>query len=72
MTTALSGISVGSQRRLRNAIEPHVRAKYQEQLSRATSHLERIEIEAKVQAEIKEELKRISSPYLLWSSLFGR
>ena len=62
------GIAVGGKHRLQQAIEVHVRAKHQHELSVCTNESQKTAIEVKIQAEIKDELKRVASPYSLWSS----
>ncbi len=61
-------IAVGGERRLRKAIEAQVRAKYHNELSACTQDSERARIEEKIRQEIEQEMKRVASPYSLWSS----
>jgi len=63
------GIAVGAERRLRQAIEAQIRAKYHTELSACSSRRQRVTIEEKIQKEIQIEMKRVASPYSLWGSL---
>ncbi len=60
------GIATGGEGRLWKATEARIRAKYERELSASSSRSQRAEIEAKIQRELKEEMKRIASPYSLW------
>ncbi len=62
------GIAEGAQDRLRRAIEAQVRQEHQEELSATNDLWKRASIEKKIKREIKERLKRVASPYSLWSS----
>jgi hypothetical protein len=62
------GIATGGMRRLRQAIEAQVRAKYQDELSKCTNEQQKVTIREKIAREVKEEMKRVSSPYSLWNS----
>jgi len=62
------GIAVGGEWRLRKATEARIRAKYQSELAAASDRQEKAAIERKMQQEIREEMKRIASPYSLWGS----
>jgi len=62
------GIEIGGERRLWKAVDAQVRAKHQDELSVCTSESQKVAIEEKIQMEIKDEMKRVASPYSLWSS----
>ena len=68
MKEKLFGIATGGERRLRKAIEAQVRRGHQAELAAATNPSQKSAIERKIQQEIKEEMKRVASPYSLWSS----
>jgi hypothetical protein len=57
-----------ASKRLREAIAVQVRRKHQDELSAATGQLQKAAIEEKIRREIKEQIKRVASPYSLWSS----
>ena len=66
-------IAVGGERRLRKAVEAQIRQAHQNELSRASDGAQRASIEEQIQREIQQEMKRVASPYSLWSSReFGR
>lgn len=62
------GIAMGGEWRLRKAIESEVRREYEKELS-AAAFSQRAAIEEKIQKEAEERLRRVASPYSLWSSL---
>jgi hypothetical protein len=68
MKSSQIGIAMGGKRRLRQAVETHVRAKYEVELAACGNGAQRQAVVEKIQREIKEELKRVASPYSLWSS----
>ena len=45
-----------------------MRAKYQAELAACANEAQKSTVEEKIQREIVEELKRVASPYSLWSS----
>jgi hypothetical protein len=67
-------VADGLQRLLRSpwysdkkaAIEVHVRAKYEPELSTATGYWQRAAVENKIAREIKRQLESLGSPYCLW------
>ena len=56
------------ERRLLKATEDRIRAKYEGELAAATDKQHKAAIEEKIEKEIREEMKRIASPYSLWGS----
>ena len=62
------GITSGGELRLRVAIEAQVRREHRDELAAATDKSQKASIEQKIQRKIKEEMKRVASPYSLWSS----
>jgi hypothetical protein len=62
------GISVGGEKRLRKAIEAELRHEYEKELA-ATDYGRRQAIEEKIKQEAEERLRRVASPFSLWSSL---
>jgi hypothetical protein len=68
MKTNAFGIATGGEQRLRESIAVQVRRKHQDELSAATGQLQKSAIEKKIQREIKEQMKRVASPYSLWNS----
>jgi hypothetical protein len=65
----LIGISVGGPARLRKAIEAEVRLEYEKELSSATGFWQRRAIEKKIRREVEKRLRRVASPFSLWSGL---
>ena len=62
------GIVSDGQRRLRGAVEAEIRGRYAKQASEATTAEQKRQVsEEQIQREINEEMKRVSSPYSLWS-----
>jgi len=53
---------------LRKAIEAQVRREHQDGLAAAADESQKSAIEEKIQRKIKEQMKRVASPYSLWSS----
>jgi hypothetical protein len=68
MLSEQSGIADGGDLRLRTAIEEAVRKKYAAELSAAQQTGSEDDVEKKIRQEIEEEIKKVSSPYSLWSS----
>ena len=68
MKSSRTGIAIGGERRLRRAVEAQMRAKYQAELAACANEAQKSTVEEKIQREIVEELKRVASPYSLWSS----
>ena len=62
------GITSGGEQRLHEAIEAQVRREHQDELAAATDKSQKASIEQKIQRKIKAEMKRVASPYSLWSS----
>jgi len=62
------GISVGGASRLRKAIEAEVQREYAQELAAAKSFRQRLAIKEKFRNEAKERMKRVASPYALYSS----
>jgi hypothetical protein len=62
------GIAIFGESRLREAVEAKIRAEHQLELAGALDEAQRSEIEDKIKRKIKEEMKRVASPYSLWSS----
>ena len=67
MSNVRTGIAVGGERRLRKAIEAQVRAKHQAELAACGDSAQKASVEKKIRREIAEELKRVVSPFSLWS-----
>ena len=63
------GISVGGEGRLRKAIEAEVQREYAQELAVAKSFRQRLAIKEKFRNEAKERMRRVASPYALYSSL---
>ncbi len=63
-----TGIATGGERRLRKAVEARIRAKHQADLAACSTEAQNVALEEQIQREIKEELKRVASPYSLWGS----
>ena len=68
MKKHLFGIAVGGEQRLREATEARIQTKYQSELAAASGKQQKAAIKEKIQQEIREEMKRISSPHSLWGS----
>ena len=74
MTKGSEFVADGLQRLLRSpwyrekkiAVEKQVRAKYEDELSSTNGYWQRTAIEAKIEREIREQLRRLGSPYCLW------
>ncbi len=62
------GIAVGGEIRLRQSVEAQVRARFERELAACTGELQRAEVERKIRHEVRAEMKRVASPYSLWSS----
>jgi len=62
------GISVGGERSLRKAIEAQVQREYAQELSSAKGFRQRLAVKEKFRNEAKERMKRVASPYALYSS----
>ncbi|GEM_PF-5309285 len=62
------GIAMGGEHRLRRAIEARVRQKHQKELAACASSSEKAALREKIHREIEEEMKRVASPYSVWSS----
>jgi hypothetical protein len=62
------GIVSDGRQRLRKAIEAQVRHDYQQELSSASNYWQRAEIEKKVGKEVENRLRRVGSPFSLWTS----
>ena len=60
------GIAEGGEQRLCEAIEAQVRREHDAELSAVTDDSQRAAIEEKIQREVKDEMKRVASPYSLW------
>ena len=69
MNTDPSGIAAGGERRLRKAVEAQVRARHQADLAACTNGSRKAAIEEKIEREIRDEMKRLASPYSLWGAL---
>jgi hypothetical protein len=61
-------IAAGGERRLRQAVEAQVRRAHQDELSRATDDSQRAVVEATILRKMRDEMRRVSSPYSLWAS----
>ena len=62
------GITSNGELRLHEAIEAQVRREHRDELAAAADKSQKASIEQKIQRKIKEEMKRVASPYSLWSS----
>src|SRR5205807_5101157 len=62
------GITLGGEQRLHEAIEAQVRREHRDELAAATDKSQKASTEQKIQRKIKAEMKRVASPYSLWSS----
>ena len=63
-----TGISVGGASRLRKAIEAEVQRDYARELAAAKDFSQRLAVKEKFQNEAKERMRRVASPYALYSS----
>jgi hypothetical protein len=63
-----TGISIGGEGRLRKAIEAEVQREYAQELSSAKSFSQRQAVKEKFRNEAKERMRRLASPYALYSS----
>jgi hypothetical protein len=61
------GIAEDGEERLREAIEAQLRQERKDELTVATEYWQKVALEVKIQREIKERVKRVASPYSLWS-----
>ncbi len=52
----------------RAAIKAKVRAKYADELAKATGYWDKLKIRSRIAEEIRREMKEIASPYALWIS----
>jgi hypothetical protein len=68
MSEKLFRIAIGGEQRLREAVEAKIRQAHQDDFSRAADKPQRVAIEEKIRQEIDKEMKRVSSPFSLWSS----
>ena len=69
MRRHLLGIAEGGEERLREATEARIRAKYQREFTATTTSQQKAAIDEKVRQELRDEMKRIASPYSLWARL---
>lgn len=60
------GIAAGGRDRLRKAIEARIKKDYQEELAEAADPLKKGSVREKMRRAIREEMKRVASPYALW------
>ncbi len=68
MKTHALGIAEGGGERLRKAIELRVRKRHERELAATKDHWRRIGLEVRIRKEVKDEMRRVASPYSLWSS----
>ncbi len=57
------------KKRLREAVEAQLRRTHHEELSKATNPLQKASVENTIQREIREEMKRVATPFSLWNSV---
>jgi hypothetical protein len=63
------GIADGGEQRLRDAVADQVRREFEAELSAAGEDpSQKAAVEQKIQQKIKDEMKRLASPYSLWGS----
>jgi len=62
------GIAKGGERRLRKIIEAQVRREHENELAATTEHWQKMAVEEKIEREIRQRMKQISSPQSLWIS----
>ena len=68
MKSTAMAIAIGGEKRLLKAVKERVRAKCQGALSTSANRPEKAAIEEKIGGEAKAEMKRVASPYSLWSA----
>lgn len=62
------GFVSDGERPMRTAIEAQVRREHEDELSATADYWQKVAIEEKMEREVKERMKRVASPYSLWSS----